>query len=147
MRRFGSFDVDFETSELRKSGARIRIQDQQLRILRCLVESRGEVVTREALRQRLWPADTFVDFDRSLNVAVAKLRQALLDSADNPRYIETVARKGYRFIAPVLEEPGHPNSALQPPVPAQPPASEPALSLPSRHALKLGAAAVLLTSL
>src|SRR3954454_14506771 len=101
MQRFGPFEVDFATSELRRSGSRVRIQEQPLRILEILLEQPGELITRERLRDRLWPSDTFVDFERSLNAAVAKLRQALHDSADRPVYVETVARKGYRFIAPV----------------------------------------------
>jgi eukaryotic-like serine/threonine-protein kinase len=103
MHRFGPFEVDFATSELRRSGNRVRIQEQPLRILEILLEQPAEVVTRERLRERLWPSDTFVDFERSLNAAVAKLRQALHDSADHPVYVETVARKGYRFIAPITE--------------------------------------------
>src|ERR1051326_7399333 len=103
MVRFGPFEVDFTTSELRKSGTRVRIQEQPLRILQTLVARRGEIVTREELRDRLWPSDTFVDFDGSLNAAIGKLRQSLSDSADRPRYVETVARKGYRFIALVTE--------------------------------------------
>ena len=91
MYRFGPFQVDFQRSELRKSGYPIRIQEQPLRILETLLESPGELVTRERLKVRLWPSDTFVDFERSLNAAVAKLRQALRDSADQPTYIETVA--------------------------------------------------------
>ena len=113
MRRFGPFELDLATGELRKSGARVRLQDQPLRILQALLETPGEMVTREQLRDRLWPSDTFVDFERSLNAAVAKLRQALGDSAEQPLYVETVARKGYRFVAPV--------TATEPPLP--PPAS------------------------
>ena len=108
MHRFGPFEVDFSTSELRRSGNRVRIQDQQLRLLEALLEQPGNLVTRERLRDLLWPSDTFVDFERSLNAAVAKLRQALHDSADHPVYIETVARKGYRFIAPVTQTAGGP---------------------------------------
>jgi DNA-binding winged helix-turn-helix (wHTH) protein len=93
--------VDFSASELRQSGSRVRIQEQPLRLLEILLEQPGEPVTRERLREALWASDTFVDFERSLNAAVAKLRQALHDSADRPVYVETVARKGYRFIAPV----------------------------------------------
>src|SRR6476646_5839153 len=104
-RRFGQFEVDLATGELRKSGLRIRIQDQPLRILGALLERPGELVTREDLRERLWPAETFVDFERSLNAAVAKLRQTLTDSAEQPRYVETVARRGYRFVAPVTVSP------------------------------------------
>src|ERR1051325_9549988 len=103
MPRFGPFEVDFAKAEMHKSGVRIRIQEQPLRILETLLEKHGELVTREELRDRLWPADTFVDFERSLNAAVGKLSQSLNDSADRPLYIETVARKGYRFIAPVIE--------------------------------------------
>src|SRR5207244_11600718 len=83
---------------------RLHIQDQTLRILTALLDRPGEVVTREDLRESLWPSDTFVDFERSLNAAVAKLRQVLADSAEHPRFVETVSRRGYRFIAPV--EPG-----------------------------------------
>lgn len=101
MQRFGPFEIDFVTSELRKSGVRIRIQDQSLRILEALLERPGQMVTRDQLRDRLWPSDTFVDFERSMNAAIAKLRQTLSDSAARPLYVETVARKGYRFIAPV----------------------------------------------
>ncbi|MEO8368830.1 MAG: winged helix-turn-helix domain-containing protein [Candidatus Solibacter sp.] len=104
MRRFGAFEVDFEKGELRKSGIRIRVQEQPLRILEALLAEPGETVGREQLRERLWPSDTFVDFERSLNAAVAKLRQALNDSAEQPMYVETVARKGYRFIAPITVE-------------------------------------------
>jgi len=100
-RRFGQFELDLATGELRKNGLRVKIQDQPLRILEALIEQPGEVVTREDLKERLWPSETFVDFERSLNAAVAKLRQVLADSSLQPRYIETVARKGYRFIAAV----------------------------------------------
>lgn len=98
---FGQFEIDISTGELRKNGLRMRIQEQPLRILRALLEQRGELVTREELRERLWPAATFVNFERSLNAAVAKLGQVLADSAEQPRYVETVARRGYRFVAPV----------------------------------------------
>src|SRR3954462_8456514 len=84
-----------------KQGRTIKLQEQPLRILAILLNNRGQTVTREQLRHALWTDDTFVDFDRSLNAAVAKLRQGLGDSADNPRFIETQARRGYRFIAPV----------------------------------------------
>ena len=100
-RRFGQFDVDFSTGELRKHGLRVSIPEQPLSILRALLEQPGEIVTREDLKERLWASETFVDFERSLNAAVAKLRRTLSDSAEQPRYIETVARRGYRFIAPV----------------------------------------------
>jgi DNA-binding winged helix-turn-helix (wHTH) protein/Tol biopolymer transport system component len=99
--RFGTFEVDPRSSELRRNGTRIRLQEQPLQILLALLEQPGEVVTREQLQKRLWPADTFVDFDHSLNAAVRRLRDALNDSAENPRFVETVARRGYRFIAPL----------------------------------------------
>ncbi len=99
--RFGQFEIDLSTGELRKNGLRMHIQEQPVRILGALLERAGELVTREELRERLWPSDTFVDFERSLNAAVAKLRQVLADSAEQPRYVETVARRGYRFVAPV----------------------------------------------
>jgi TolB-like protein/DNA-binding winged helix-turn-helix (wHTH) protein/Tfp pilus assembly protein PilF len=99
--RFGAFEVDFRAGELRKNGLRVRLQQQPFRILQLLLERPGEIVTREELRQRLWPADVFVAFDQSLNNAIKKLRAALRDPAENPRFIETVARHGYRFIAPV----------------------------------------------
>jgi DNA-binding winged helix-turn-helix (wHTH) protein/Tol biopolymer transport system component len=102
--RFGPFEVDFSNSKLLKSGIPIRVQDQPLLILEVLLEKPGEIVTREQLRERLWASETFVDFERSLNAAVAKLRQVLSDSAERPLYIETVARKGYRFIAPVKRD-------------------------------------------
>src|SRR5690348_9944794 len=111
MHRFGPFEVDFSTSELRRNGSRVRIQEQQLRLLGVLLEQPGDLVTRERLREGLWPSDTFVDFERSLNAAVAKLRQALHDSADRPVYVETVARKGYRFIAPVTQTADKPEQA------------------------------------
>jgi Tol biopolymer transport system component/DNA-binding winged helix-turn-helix (wHTH) protein len=98
--RFGLFEVDPESGELRKSGIRIRLQAQPFRVLICLLERPGEVVTREEIQQRLWGTDTIVDFDHSLGTAINKLREALGDSADNPRFIETLARRGYRFIAP-----------------------------------------------
>lgn len=99
--RFGLFELDFGTGELTKYGRNIRLQEQPFRLLRLLLECSGQPVSRDQLKEALWPADTFVDFDHSLNAAVAKLRQALGDSAENPRFIETVARRGYRFIAPV----------------------------------------------
>ena len=99
--RFGSFEVDFRAAELRRSGLRVRLQKQPFRILELLLERPGETVTREELRQRLWPADVFVAVDQSLNNAIKKLRAALHDPAENPRFIQTVARHGYRFIAPV----------------------------------------------
>ncbi len=99
--RFGLFEADLSTGELRKSGMRIRIQAQPFRVLASLLEAPGEVVTREELQQRIWGIDTIVDFDHSLGTAINKLREALGDSAENPRFIETLARRGYRFLAPV----------------------------------------------
>lgn len=99
--RFGVFALDLRSGELRKQGLRIRLQEQPLLILQALLERPGEVVTREELRARIWPADTFVDFDHGLYSAMKRLRDALGDSADNPRFIETFSRRGYRFIAPV----------------------------------------------
>lgn len=98
---FGVFELDLNAGELRKSGMRLRLQGQPLQVLALLLERAGDVVTREELRQSLWPSDTFVDFDHSLNTAINKLRDALGDSASSPRYVETLARRGYRFIAPV----------------------------------------------
>jgi DNA-binding winged helix-turn-helix (wHTH) protein len=95
------FEVEMRSGELRKHGARIKLQEQPFHVLTVLLQRPGEVVTREELRNQNWPADTFVDFDNSLNTAINKLREALGDSADNPRFIETLPRRGYRFIAPV----------------------------------------------
>lgn len=99
--RFGAFEADPLTGELRKSGVRIRLQEQPFQVLLVLLERPGELVSREELRRRLWPADTFVDFDHSLNTVINKLRDALGDTAANPRFIETLARRGYRFLPPV----------------------------------------------
>jgi TolB-like protein/DNA-binding winged helix-turn-helix (wHTH) protein/Tfp pilus assembly protein PilF len=99
--RFGQFEVDRRTGELRKQGTRLRLRGRPIDILLTLLERPGELVTRDELRTRLWPADTFVDFDHGLHSAVNRLRESLGDSADNPRFIETLPRKGYRFIAPV----------------------------------------------
>ena len=100
-RRFGVFELDLRAGELRRQGSKIKLQEQPFQLLAQLLEKPGEVVTREELRNRLWPADTFVDFDHSLNAAIRRLRDALGDSAENPRFVETVARRGYRFLAPV----------------------------------------------
>lgn len=101
--RFGVFEVDRRTGELRKQGLKIKLQDKPFQLLTLLLDRPGEVVTREELREKLWPGDTFVDFDHSMNTAVNKLREALGDSADNPRFVETLPRRGYRLIAPVEE--------------------------------------------
>jgi cholera toxin transcriptional activator len=102
--RFGIFEVDLIAGELRKNGARVRLQEQPFQVLAVLLERCGDVVTREELRQKVWPADTFVDFDHSLNTAVNKIRDALGDSPVSPRYVETLARRGYRFIGPVQRD-------------------------------------------
>jgi DNA-binding winged helix-turn-helix (wHTH) protein/tetratricopeptide (TPR) repeat protein len=99
--RFGAFEVDLRAGELRKQGVRIRIQEQPFRLLVLLLRRPGELLTRDELRAQIWPADTFVDFDKGLNTSVNRLREALGDAADNPRFVETVPRRGYRFIAPV----------------------------------------------
>lgn len=117
--RFGLYELDGNTGELRKDGkSRPRLLGQPLEVLLHLLERPGDVITREELRERLWPADTFVDYDHSLNTAVNKVREALGDSADNPRFIQTIPRRGYRFIASV-------NAARQPaPVGVQVPLTE-----------------------
>ena len=99
--RFAAFEFDIKTGELRKHGLRIKLQGQPISVLTMLIESAGEAVTREELQKRLWPADTYVDFEHSLNAAIKRLRVALGDSADAPRYVETLPRRGYRFIAPL----------------------------------------------
>jgi len=99
--RFGVFELDLSAGELRKNGVKLRLQGQPFQVLALLLERAGDVVTREELQQRLWPSDTFVDFDHSLNTAINKVREALGDSASSPRYVETLARRGYRFIAPL----------------------------------------------
>jgi len=115
--RFGVFEVDRVSGELRKNGSRIRLQEQPFQVLTMLLERPGEMVTRELLRTKLWPADTFVDFDHSLNTAVNKLREALGDAAANPRFVQTVARRGYRFIAPVQENGSSQSIPVQSPSP------------------------------
>lgn len=105
--RFGLFELDLAAGQLRKNGVRLRLQEQPFQVLVVLLENAGRVVTRDDLRQRVWPSDTFVDFDHSLNTAVNKIREVLGDSASSPRFVETLARRGYRFIAPVNgAEPG-----------------------------------------
>src|SRR5882724_4486259 len=99
--QFGIFEVDLRAGELRRNGSKVKLQEQPFQILTILLAHPGEVVTREELQKKLWPADIFVDFDHSLNAAIRRLRDALGDSAENPRFVETVARRGYRFVAPV----------------------------------------------
>src|SRR5712692_6461122 len=105
--RFGLFEFDLAAGELCKQGRKIKLQDQPFQVLALLLRRPGEIVTREELQKALWPADTFIEFDQGVNTAIKKIRQALGDSAENPRFIETLPRKGYRFIAPVedLETP------------------------------------------
>lgn len=107
--QFGIYEVDLDEGELRKGGIRIKVQQQPFKVLRTLLEHPGELVTREQLHDRIWPGASYGDFDQAVNVAVAKLRTALGDSADNPRFIETVPRRGYRFIAPVRSEDNSPD--------------------------------------
>ena len=99
--RFGVFELDRRSGELRKAGVRVSLQEQALQVLTLLLERPGDLVTRDELRQRLWPDGTFVDFDHGLNAVINRLRDTLGDSADTPRFVETVPRRGYRFIAPV----------------------------------------------
>src|SRR5262249_40018813 len=106
--RFGVFEVDLRAGELRKHGVRLRLQEQPFQVLAMLLERPGETVTREELRKRLWTAETFVDFDHGVNKAVNRIRDALGDSATSPRFVETVARRGYRFIADVAVAEGAP---------------------------------------
>lgn len=122
--RFGLFEVEFEQRLLTKAGLRVKLQDQPFEVLAMLLERPGEVITREEIRRRLWPADTFVEFDDGLNTAVKKLRAALSDVADTPRFIETVPRRGYRFVAPVTQqEPVAPAEAVRIEANAEPPSA------------------------
>ncbi|HSA91719.1 MAG TPA: winged helix-turn-helix domain-containing protein [Terriglobales bacterium] len=134
--RFGVFEADLRSGELRKSGTRIKLQEQPFQVLGMLLERPGDVVTRDELRQKLWPADTFVDFDDGLNTAVKKLRDTLGDSADTPRFIETLPKRGYRFIAPVN---GRDESTASV-IPVQPAPIPPTAATPPwrSRALKLG---------
>lgn len=115
--RFGVFELDLSAGELRKNGVKLRLQGQPFQVLALLLERAGEIVSREELQQKLWAADTFVDFDHSLNTAINKVREVLGDSASSPRYVETIARRGYRFIAPVQKDAVQPST----PEPAQTP--------------------------
>src|SRR5262245_3184922 len=108
--RFSIFEVNLQTGELRRKGQKVKLQDQPFQVLAALLEHPGEVVTREELRSKLWPADTFVDFDHSLNAAIKRLRDALGESAEKPIFIETMARRGYRFIGNI-EAPAAPVSS------------------------------------
>jgi Tol biopolymer transport system component/DNA-binding winged helix-turn-helix (wHTH) protein len=132
--RFGLFEFDLSAGELRKQGRKIKLQDQPFQVLALMLRRPGEIVTREELQQALWSADTFVEFDQGLNTAVKKIRQAVGDSADNPRFIETIPRKGYRFIAPV--------SGNEPP---SPPPGVPVAVRP-RHFLRIAALMALIVA-
>ena len=112
--RFGAFEVEVRAGELRKHGVRVKLQELPFRVLTILLQQSGELVSREELRSQLWPADTFVDFDNSLNTSINKLREALGDSAESPRYIETMPRRGYRFIAPVMGLDGKRTTIISP---------------------------------
>jgi DNA-binding winged helix-turn-helix (wHTH) protein len=115
---FGIFQLDLKARELHKAGVKVKLQEQPFRVLALLVDRAGQVVTREELRQKVWPTDAYVAFDQGLNNAVKKVRDALGDSADSPRFIETLARHGYRFVAPVGAVPQRPS---EPRVPTHPP--------------------------
>ena len=132
--RFGVFELDLEAGELRKAGGRLRLQKQPFEILRILVQRPAEIVTREELRAEIWSADTFVDFDNSLNTSINKLRDVLGDTSSSPRFIETVPRRGYRFIAPVTSNgPREATASTPSPPPAvlAPALQEPADPLPA----------------
>src|SRR5580698_9174569 len=132
--RFGPFDLDPNEGTLSRNGVRVRLQDLPYRLLLMLVERPGEIVTREEVRQRLWPENTFVEFDNSLGVAIRKVRESLGDNAEAPHYVATVPRRGYRFLAPVsvqtLDQPlgGEP----PPPVPESVVSAQPVLAFPRR---------------
>ena len=111
--RFGVFEVNLDSGELRKQGLKIKLHEQPFTVLAMLLEHPGEVVTRDQLCERLWPKGTFVDADLGLNSAIMKLRTALGDSADNPRFIETLPRRGYRLIVPTQVVEGSVNKLLQ----------------------------------
>src|SRR5215469_1450449 len=113
--RFSDCTLDLQTAELCRNGSRTTLQDQPFHILSALLETPGQLVTREELIKRLWPTGTFVDFDQSLNKAIARLREVLGDSAENPRFVETLPRRGYRFIGIVEFEPDRVNSTASPP--------------------------------
>ena len=149
--RFGIFEVDLQSGELRRQGFKVKLQEQPFQVLMMLLERPGEVVTREELQKKLWTADTFVDFERGLNRAINKLREALADDADTPRYIETLPRRGYRFLVPVetagtreLEGAGRSQLAIVPqdsPLQVQDPVS--AVVLPRRQVLPWAVAGLL----
>src|SRR3954471_24687285 len=130
--RFGVFEADLRAGELRKSGIRIKLQSQPFKLLTVLLSRPGEIVSREELQQHLWGTETVVNFDHSLGTAINKVREALGDSAENPRYIETLAKRGYRFVAPVQTIDG-PDSPLTPtaPEPVAPMLTAPVVDAPA----------------
>jgi Tol biopolymer transport system component/DNA-binding winged helix-turn-helix (wHTH) protein len=133
-KQFGIFELDLRAGELRRNGSKVKLQEQPLQILTMLLEKPGDVVTRAELQKKLWPADTFVDFDHSLNAAIRRLRDTLGDTAENPRFVETVARRGYRFLTPVNGASAEP----EPPPPVPPSTSR------SKRWLVITVAAVLM---
>ncbi|MGI8961508.1 MAG: winged helix-turn-helix domain-containing protein [Bryobacteraceae bacterium] len=149
--RFGIFELDLQTGELRRQGYKVKLQEQPFQVLVMLLERPGEVVTREELQRKLWPVDTFVDFERGLNRAVNKLREALGDDSDSPRFIETLPRRGYRFVAPVetagtreAETPGRNRLVLiQPDLPRKVGNNVSTAPAPSRQILPWAAAGVI----
>ena len=141
--RFGLFEADLAAGELRKRGRKVPLQEQPWQVLCALLEKPGAVVSREELQKRLWPDGTFVDFELSLNKAVNRLREALSDSPDNPRFIETLPRKGYRFIAPVgVVEPAAPLETAAPAVEAAPAMARPSARKRRRRVWIAGLAAL-----
>jgi len=142
--RFGVFEADLQSGELRKNGLKVSLQDQPFQVFAILLEHSGELVTREGLREKVWPQDTFVDFDHALNTAINKIRAALGDDADNPRFVETLPRRGYRFLAPVNK----PISQPSPQLITTPPPKTPSPWLTSRWTwLGVAAALVLLSTI
>ena len=137
--RFDRFSVDLSSGGLLRSGVRVPVQGQPFQVLRLLLEAEGKVVTREELRQALWPEDTFVDFELGVNTAVKKLRQALEDSAEHPKFIETLPKLGYRFMVPVEWVTGNNgNSALPLVEPIAPPEPTPVVPRPSSSSSDIG---------
>ena len=137
VRRFGAFEINLQSGELRKNGIRLRLSGQPFQVLAVLIERAGEAVTREELQSKLWSADTFVDFDHGLNNAVARIREVLDDSSDTPRYVETIPRRGYRFIAPLTDvrlaavNPSTAESSVSPPIEITRPGNSGSSVLPS----------------
>ena len=134
--RFGVFEVDLASGELRKQGVRIKLQEQPFQALLALIERPGEVVTREELQRRLWPVDTAGDFERGLNKAIARAREALGDDADNPTFIETLPQRGYRFLLPVESSKVDTGKMEQATSPAAPPISNPSSDTKGKYAIQ-----------